>query len=63
MYICCSYDQWLPDCHTDLECEPARDISQWEVTARWLLDLDEFNEWMNEEDYLFEDEGVSCNWD
>ena len=26
------------------------------VSARWLLDLEEFNEWMNEEDYLVEDE-------
>ena len=25
-----------------------------QVDARWLLDLDEFNEWMNEEDYLVE---------
>ena len=22
-----------------------------QVNARWLLDLDKFNEWMNEEDY------------
>lgn len=27
-----------------------------QVNARWLLDLEEFNEWMNEEDYLNEDE-------
>ena len=27
-----------------------------QVTARWLLDLEEFNEWMNEEDYLVDDE-------
>ena len=26
------------------------------MTARWLLDLEEFNEWMNEEDYLVEEE-------
>lgn len=26
------------------------------MTARWLLDLEEYNEWMNEEDYLVEEE-------
>ena len=30
------------------------------VNALWLLDLEEFNEWMNEEDYLVEDDEVSC---
>lgn len=30
------------------------------MNARWLLDLEEFNEWMNEEDYLVdEDSSVS----
>jgi len=28
------------------------------VNALWLLDLEEFNEWMNEEDYLVDDEEV-----
>lgn len=23
----------------------------WRVAANWLLDLDEYNEWMNEDDY------------
>ena len=33
----------------------------WEVTARWLFDLDVYNEWMNEEDYLVvDDEGNVC---
>ena len=27
-----------------------------QVTARWLLDLEEYNEWMNEEDYIAEEE-------
>jgi len=31
------------------------------VNALWLLDLEEFNEWMNEEDYLVDDDEVrSC---
>ena len=29
------------------------------VNARWLQDLDDFNEWMNEEDYLDEENEVS----
>ena len=36
-----------------------------QVTARWLLDLEEYNEWMNEEDYLVEEEVsyiVENNW-
>jgi len=31
------------------------------VNALWLLDLEEFNEWMNEEDYLVEDDEVCCS--
>jgi len=30
------------------------------VNALWLLDLEEFNEWMNEEDYLVDDDEVCC---
>ena len=31
------------------------------MNALWLLDLEEFNEWMNEEDYLVDDDEVcSC---
>ena len=30
-----------------------------QVNARWLLDLEEFNEWMNEEDYIVEEEVCS----
>ena len=35
--------------------EEPEDGGAWEVTARWLFDLDVYNEWMNEEDYLAED--------
>ena len=28
------------------------------MNALWLLDLEEFNEWMNEEDYLVDDDDV-----
>ena len=36
--------------------EPVEPDGAFEVNARWLTDLDEFNEWMNEEDYLIEDD-------
>ncbi|XP_052253842.1 SWI/SNF complex subunit SMARCC2-like isoform X2 [Dreissena polymorpha] len=52
-----SYDTWMPDLGCEQEPEPAWSQSgAWEVTARWLLDLEEYNEWMNEEDYLAEEE-------
>ncbi|XP_060553884.1 SWI/SNF complex subunit SMARCC2-like isoform X2 [Ruditapes philippinarum] len=52
-----SYDNWIPDLGCDQEPEPSwSPPGPWEVTARWLLDLEEYNEWMNEEDYLVEEE-------
>ncbi|XP_078334987.1 SWI/SNF complex subunit SMARCC2-like isoform X3 [Crassostrea virginica] len=51
-----SYDTWMPDVSPDLEIDTPQHSGAWEVTARWLMDLEEFNEWMNEEDYLIEDE-------
>ena len=36
--------------------DPVEPDGAFEVNARWLTDLDEFNEWMNEEDYLIEDD-------
>ncbi|KAL5010358.1 hypothetical protein ScPMuIL_012663 [Solemya velum] len=50
-----SYDTWVTDLHIDDPDQHAKQDSV-EVTARWLLDLEEFNEWMNEDDYLIEDE-------
>ena len=29
---------------------------EFQINARWLLDLEEYNEWMNEEDYVVEEE-------
>ena len=31
-------------------------VSLLQLHARWLFDLEEFNEWMNEEDYLMGDD-------
>lgn len=46
-----SYDTWLPN--ADLDQEPASPVAPQpvNVNARWLLDLDKYNEWMSEEDY------------
>ncbi|CAG5130901.1 unnamed protein product, partial [Candidula unifasciata] len=51
-----SYDSWVSDVNIDYDMEHSQPPEVWEVSARWLLDLEEFNEWMNEEDYLIEDE-------
>ncbi|XP_048579542.1 SWI/SNF complex subunit SMARCC2 isoform X2 [Nematostella vectensis] len=47
-----SYDTWVPS--TDVLDEPQPEPDHkgpWEVTGRWLTDLEKYNEWMNEEDY------------
>lgn len=47
-----SYDTWMQiaDCEQEPESPADRDEPM-EVNARWLMDLDKFNEWMPEEDY------------
>ncbi|XP_076340439.1 SWI/SNF- related protein mor isoform X2 [Tachypleus tridentatus] len=50
-----SYDTWVTGIDIDQEPEsPQPRSGPYEVNARWLLDLDEYNEWMNEEDYEVE---------
>ncbi|ESN93812.1 hypothetical protein HELRODRAFT_193880 [Helobdella robusta] len=52
-----SYDTWLPDVEVDIEVDSSIEPDgPWLVNALWLLDLEEYNEWMNEDDYLVEDE-------
>ncbi|KAI0224460.1 SWI/SNF complex subunit SMARCC2 [Lamellibrachia satsuma] len=52
-----SYDTWIEDMEVDADPEPVTEPSgPWELHARWLFDLEEFNEWMNEEDYLMGDD-------
>ncbi|XP_053569659.1 SWI/SNF complex subunit SMARCC1 [Bombina bombina] len=47
-----SYDTWIPATDLDVEIEdPPIPEKPWKVHAKWLLDTDLFNEWMNEEDY------------
>lgn len=46
-----SYDTWLPNADVEQEAASPHCGSPLHVNARWLLDLDKFNEWMAEEDY------------
>ncbi|KAK2704314.1 hypothetical protein QYM36_016644 [Artemia franciscana] len=53
-----SHDSWVT-CETDL------DVPEWyqrnegphKVCANWVMDLDQYNEWMNEEDYEVDEKG------
>ncbi|GBM56771.1 SWI/SNF complex subunit SMARCC2 [Araneus ventricosus] len=50
-----SYDTWVTVPEIDQEPEtPESPDGPYEVNARWLLDLDEYNEWMNVDDYEVE---------
>uniref|UniRef100_A0A8C6XCP8 SWI/SNF related BAF chromatin remodeling complex subunit C1 n=1 Tax=Naja naja TaxID=35670 RepID=A0A8C6XCP8_NAJNA len=47
-----SYDTWVHVSEVEAEIEePPIPEKPWKVHARWILDMDVFNEWMNEEDY------------
>jgi len=55
-----SYDTWLPA--TEVEGEPPEEEQHqgpWKVHARWLDDLEVYNEWMNEIDYEVDEETES----
>ncbi|XP_026581165.1 SWI/SNF complex subunit SMARCC1-like, partial [Pseudonaja textilis] len=46
------YDTWVHVSEVEAEIEePPIPEKPWKVHARWILDMDVFNEWMNEEDY------------
>uniref|UniRef100_A0A674MMR5 SWI/SNF related BAF chromatin remodeling complex subunit C2 n=1 Tax=Takifugu rubripes TaxID=31033 RepID=A0A674MMR5_TAKRU len=47
-----SYDTWIPasDVEAAVEDPPSPEKPR-KVHAKWILDLDQYNEWMNEEDY------------
>uniref|UniRef100_A0A8C9VA63 SWI/SNF related BAF chromatin remodeling complex subunit C1a n=1 Tax=Scleropages formosus TaxID=113540 RepID=A0A8C9VA63_SCLFO len=51
-----SYDTWVfaSDVEADVEDPPSPE-KPWKVHAKWVLDTDSFNEWMNEEDYEVDD--------
>ncbi|XP_018581432.1 SWI/SNF complex subunit SMARCC2 isoform X2 [Scleropages formosus] len=47
-----SYDTWIPASEVEAAVEdPPTPEKPRKVHAKWILDLDQFNEWMNEEDY------------
>ncbi|XP_072858807.2 SWI/SNF complex subunit SMARCC1 [Pogona vitticeps] len=47
-----SYDTWVHAADLEAEVEdPPIPEKPWKVHAKWILDTDVFNEWMNEEDY------------
>ncbi|VVC40429.1 Homeobox domain-like,BRCT domain,SMARCC, N-terminal,SANT/Myb domain,SWIRM domain,SANT domain,SMARCC [Cinara cedri] len=55
-----SHDSWV---NIELPVEPPEVLygnqhpTPWRVTASWVLDLDTYNEWMNEEDYEVDETG------
>ncbi|XP_056618595.1 SWI/SNF complex subunit SMARCC1 isoform X2 [Triplophysa dalaica] len=47
-----SYDTWVSTNEVDGDVEdPPSSEKPWRVHAKWVMDTDDFNEWMNEEDY------------
>lgn len=55
-----SYDSWVPN-NFDMpdnvpEC-PMSPAGKWRVSAQWVRDLDQYNEWMSEEDYEVDEQG------
>ncbi|CAF0764172.1 unnamed protein product [Didymodactylos carnosus] len=52
-----SYDIWAPNLDAE-ESEKRDETFQgiWHVTANWILDTAEFNEWMTEEDYEIDED-------
>ncbi|XP_043221494.1 SWI/SNF complex subunit SMARCC2-like [Amphibalanus amphitrite] len=55
-----SYDTWVTglDLDDSVPETPEFDAEkQWRVTLNWVQDLDEYNEWMNEEDYEVDEAG------
>ncbi|KAM8990452.1 SWI/SNF complex subunit SMARCC2 isoform 1-T1 [Ara ararauna] len=52
-----SYDTWIPASEIEASVEDAPSPEKpRKVHAKWILDTDTFNEWMNEEDYEVMDE-------
>ncbi|XP_075121712.1 SWI/SNF complex subunit SMARCC2 isoform X10 [Leptodactylus fuscus] len=52
-----SYDTWIPASEVEAPVEDAPTPEKpRKVHAKWILDTDLFNEWMNEEDYEVNDE-------
>ncbi|XP_014116147.1 PREDICTED: SWI/SNF complex subunit SMARCC1 [Pseudopodoces humilis] len=58
-----SYDTWVHTNELDAEIEdPPIPEKPWKVHAKWILDTDVFNEWMNEEDYEVDENRKSVSF-
>ncbi|MCI4391118.1 hypothetical protein PGIGA_G00130590 [Pangasianodon gigas] len=58
-----SYDTWVSTSDVDGEVEdPPSSEKPWRVHAKWVLDTDAFNEWMNEEDYEVDENRKPVNF-
>ncbi|XP_051948886.1 SWI/SNF complex subunit SMARCC1b isoform X2 [Xyrauchen texanus] len=58
-----SYDSLMSASDVDGEVEePPNPDRCWKVHAKWVLDTDTFNEWMNEEDYEIDENGNSVSF-
>eukprot|EP00741_Cyanophora_paradoxa_P025712 tig00000388_g24813.t1 len=52
-----SYDEWIPAEEVQGDDEAEENKEKWHVYARWVRDLEKFNEWMNEGDYEPDEDG------
>ncbi|XP_055634606.1 SWI/SNF complex subunit SMARCC1 isoform X2 [Toxorhynchites rutilus septentrionalis] len=55
-----SYDTWIPntfDLPDNVPDYPLSPGDRWRVSASWVTDLEEYNEWMPEEDYEVDEAG------
>uniref|UniRef100_U5EUD6 Putative chromatin remodeling factor subunit n=1 Tax=Corethrella appendiculata TaxID=1370023 RepID=U5EUD6_9DIPT len=55
-----SYDSWIPinfDLPDNVPDCPGSPGERWRVSAAWVYDLNEWNEWMAEEDYEVDEQG------
>ncbi|CAL8287612.1 unnamed protein product [Merluccius merluccius] len=58
-----SYDTWVPMGEVDGDVEdPPSAERPWKVHAKWVLDTDAYNEWMNEEDYEVDENKKSVSF-
>lgn len=60
-----SYDSWVPinsfDMPDNVPDNPPSPADRWRVSAEWVRDLDQYNEWMSEEDYEVDEQGRKKN--
>ncbi|KAH8236372.1 hypothetical protein KR026_000423 [Drosophila bipectinata] len=55
-----SYDSWAVnnfDLPENIPENPESPAERWRVSASWILDLEQYNEWMAEEDYEVDEQG------